>query len=205
VFVRKENPYVLVEIMQSSLLVVEAPALRGAVAKLFGEAAVAVIASDYEQAAAHGGNVEVGLVREEGVSYNKRIARLSLLALDEGGVRSLSDLRAVMWSTIIDVEALDTISEGEVRAKAVAVRVEEESGDTLVNAIRAVIALDTIRHLHMTTLAPTDKLAYIESEKLAALLRAEATTPPVLKVKLQHAMKMQRRLIETVEDGGGDG
>jgi hypothetical protein len=191
--------------MRSSLLAVQAPALRVAIAKLFGESAVPVIVGDYEHVAALGGNSEVGLVREEGVSYNQRMARISLLALEEGGVRNLSELRALLWSTLPDIAGLGGLSDDEIRLKAAAVLSGDNSSDTAVNTIRAAIALDTIRHFHMTMLDKMEKLAYMRSAIIVALLREDCPIAEKLKVKLEHAIKMQLRLLESVDDGVRDG
>jgi hypothetical protein len=190
--------------MESSLLVVEAPALRGAVLKLFGTAGVSVIAADYERVAALGGNVEVGLNREEGVRYNPRIARVSQLALDEGGIRELSALRAVIWSTVSDAKALMELRDLDVRLMAQCVLSDDESAETSVLTIRAVLVLDRIRHLHMTVLDAADKLDYISSTSLRALLREGSLVPPNLRMKLQHAVSMQERLLASSDEGNLD-
>lgn len=190
--------------MESSLLVVEAPALRGAVLKLFGSSAVQVIAGDYERVATLGGNVEVGLVREEGVRYNPRIARVSLLSLEEGDVRELSVLRAVVWSTLRDTTALTGLRDDDIRRTVACVLSEADSAETPILTIRAAIALDTVRHLHMTVLDKADKLAYLHSTSIRSLLQEGSSVPSKLKVKLQDAVKKQERVLVSSGEGGLD-
>jgi hypothetical protein len=185
-------------------LVVEAPALRGAVLKLLGSSAVSVIAADYERVAALGGNVEIGLVREEGVRYNPRIARVSLLSLEEGGVRELSALRAVVWSTLRDAGALKELRDDEIRRTAESVLSEADSAETPILTIRAAIALDTVRHLHMTVLGTADKLAYLRSKLIRSLLQQDSGVPSNLKVKLQHAVNVQERVLASSGEGDLD-
>jgi hypothetical protein len=191
--------------MEPSLLVIEAPALRGAVLKLFGSSAVSVVAGDYERVAALGGNVEVGLEREEGVRYNPRIARISLLALDEGGICELHHLRGAVWSALRDARMLVELQDGDVRRIAERVLAAGSDDDTPILTIRAVIALDTVRHLHMTTLETADKRAYLNSTLIRSLLESDSSVPAHLKVKLQHAVNMQERVLMDSGDGVLDG
>ncbi len=190
--------------MESSLLVVEAPALRGAVEKLFGKPAISIVATDYERVAALGGNVEEGLVREQGVRFNPRIARVSLLALEEGRLRELSTLRAVVWSTLRDVGALEELPDADIRRMVACVLSDEARVEEPVSTIRAAIALDTVRHLHMTVLDRADKLSYIRSRSMSDLLRDGSLIPSNLKVKLQYAVMMQERMLTSSAQGDPD-
>lgn len=190
--------------MESSLLVVEAPALRGAVLKLFGALAISAIASDYERVAAHGGNVEVGLVREEGVRYNPRIARISLLVLDEGGIRELGHLRATIWSTLRDAHRLADLEDRDIREVAECVLSGDDSEQALIHTIRAAIALDTVRHLHMTALEMADKRAYLSSKAIRSLVKQDSSAASNLDRKLQHAVTMQERLLANSGEGDLD-
>ncbi len=190
--------------MESSLLIVEAPALRGAVLKLFGSSAISVVASDYERVAALGGNVEVGLVREEGVRYNPRIARVSLLVLEEGGIRELNHLRATVWSTLGDARRLVELEDEDIRRTAEWVLSEDDTEQAPIRTIRAAIALDTVRHLHMTTLEEADKRAYLSSQAIRSLVKEGASVLSNLDRKLQHAVMMQERLLAVSGEGDLD-
>lgn len=61
----------------------ECHGLAGSLSRLYGEAVAAQIAGDYCVAADLGGNLEPALPREEGVSFNPRIARVVSLVVQE--------------------------------------------------------------------------------------------------------------------------
>lgn len=190
--------------MKSSQLVVEAPALRRAIVKLLGEQAVPTIAIDYERAAALGGNMEHGIVREQGVSYNPRIARVASIAIEDGGIRDLAGVRIAIWSTIADVGALKILDDAAIRDRAADVLSGEKSSDSLVNTIRAAAVLDTTRHLHMTTLGVEARRAYLCTDQYSDLLSDGMPIPSRLKLKLKHAVAMQKRLLAACREGAAD-
>jgi hypothetical protein len=97
------------------------------------------------------------------------------------------------------------LQDGDVRRIAERVLAAGSDDDTPILTIRAVIALDTVRHLHMTTLETADKRAYLNSTLIRSLLESDSSVPAHLKVKLQHAVNMQERVLMDSGDGVLDG
>lgn len=191
---------------RNSSIIQEAPALVALLERAFGIGCVHQVSADYERASRAGGNVEPnGLVREEGVSFRPRLARIVTLLLKEvPGVR-LETVREAICAAggvkhpgpgLGDAEA-DIDKPSATPCSEVATRIDP-------SAASLAIELDTIRHLHMTPLdAEARARALSTAEELAhgvVCLPALAT----LRQKLLHAITLQRRGLGVGEEASGD-
>lgn len=165
----------------------DAPALVTLLARAYGEGCIDLVSADYEQAALAGGNIELnGLVREEGVSFRPRLARIATLLMQEVPGLPLDTIRAAFYAAV--PASGPVASTGEHQSDAYAEQL--------------AIQLDAIRHLHMTQLDPEARgRALAVAEEL--LSRSSADAPvETLRQKLLHAIKLQRRNVG-VDDRAG--
>ncbi len=164
----------------------DAPALVTLLERAFGEGCIDLVSADYEQAALAGGNIEPnGLVREEGVSFRPRLARIATLLIQEVPGLRLHTVRAALHAAVPSSAPVATTAESQSEACAV----------------QLAIQLDTTRHLHMTQLDPKGRgRALAAAEEL--LSRAHADAPlETLRQKLLHAIKLQRRNLGVSDTG----
>jgi len=177
-------------------LVVEAPALVSSLRRLFGDAQARTFAEDYEAVSVLGGNHEGHVVREPAASFNPRVARILTILIRDVEIVDVVVLRAALWSTVADPGALDRLKDDSIKALAIRVLAQDLMVDEVVAAIRAAIALDTIRHLHMTSLSSEARTEYLNSDELGQLVRENSPVPLKLKLKLRHAVAFQDRVLE---------
>jgi hypothetical protein len=170
-----------------------APKICNALGRFLDQAQFEQLEADYQRCAELGGNTEPGLVREEGVSFNPRLARVLSLLVTDGGVRDAGTLRAVLYAA-----ALAVISGAGLSVPPELVRVVtavEETSPSLPEAalIRGVIELDTIRHVHQLKCPVAERGAML-AEKEKFLQSGFLTLLPTwLRVKLEHALTLQLR------------
>ena len=139
------------------------------------------------------------MVREEGVSFNPRLARILSLLIADGRVRDFNTLRAALYAASsarvpegnpegVPGELLGTVS-------AVWSRCPESATAAL---IRGVLELDALRHLHQTQYPQMTRLGMLG--QLEEYLREDAAEllPEWLRKKLEHAITLQRRHAEFV-------
>jgi hypothetical protein len=165
-----------------------------------------LISKDYEYAATQGGNVEVQLTREEGVSFNPRMARLLVILVHDLQVQELSVLRSVLYTAITTSNILVRETAPAVTPHALpeelALRVKLacEGGagdDATAEMLRGVIILDTVRHLHQCHWAPDELEAVLTLARELVSALNHANLPAVLSQKLVHALEMQKRRLVT--------
>lgn len=141
------------------------------------------LAEDYAWCEAAGGNIELGFVREEGVSHRPRLERLLSILVRDGGVTDIQTLRVVLYAALPErakVVALDHLSLPRVREELTELRAGRRVS-TKVAAIGLVLELDVVRHLHMRSDADhvrgdvcagaTRMLAAVEAEPSLQVLR----------------------------------
>ena len=166
--------------------------------RLYGEAVAVQIAGDYCSAADLGGNLELDLPREEGVSFNPRIARVVSLVIQECDVTDPAQLRIAVYSCV----ANDRISAlpGDVASELASVRDASSGRPAWIQGISLALMLDRVRHLHMMTSAFEDKDAYLAQVRASPLLLPESGAPERLRSKVLHAVDLQvRRLADDRE------
>lgn len=177
----------------------KAPGLTFKLEKRFSAAIIDKLDRHYTAVEQAGGNEELGLTREEGVSYNPRIARVASLLLEERGKDlTENEIAAAMWSLITKEIPELTTANPDVSDLVELVRGDllQASSHAQVSAIIGVRELDTIRHLHMTTRSLDEKRAYLADLKTSALLAPSSAISQTLRKKIEHAIAMQERCLE---------
>lgn len=167
----------------------ECPGLAGSLGRLYGKDVLAQFAHDYCEAADRGGNVELGVAREEGVSFNPRIARVVSLVIQEYALITPDGLRVVAYSTV----PLDGEIPVELHSDVSSVRDVTPESPEWIKCIALALMLDRVRHLHMADIGSDEKERMLASFAFSAILAPEAGSPENLRVKLIHSIDMQRR------------
>lgn len=179
----------------------ELPNVFSALRRVVMPDACETIADVYRIVDSYGGNNEYEVLREEGVSYNHRLARLVSILLSDGGVRDASVFVTALWSALVfDANVVYGGKPAKGVPEEIVGEIEQIINDPLAQphgaVIRASLDLDRIRHLHISCLPPEARLRAIEAtERLygEALL---AVLPKQLCAKLQHACMLQRRRLK---------
>lgn len=167
----------------------ECPGLAGSLGRLYGKDVVAQFAHDYCEAADHGGNAELGVAREEGVSFNPRVARVVSLVIQDYDNITPHVLRVVAYSTV----PLDGDVPVELRSDVSAVRDVTPESPKWIKCIALALMLDRVRHLHMADIGSDEKERMLTSFGSSAILAPEAGSPENLRLKLIHSIDMQLR------------
>jgi hypothetical protein len=154
---------------------------------------------DYASAEAHGGNRELRLSREEGVSFNPRLARIVSILIHDLGVRDLSTIRAALYCAVFDsgFGVPVTLEAHPPVPPELQPLVGATTGETLAHggsgAIRAVIALDSIRHLHQGQWSDQEREDILAQAEQIVHALAGSQQESALTAKLSHAITLQRR------------
>jgi hypothetical protein len=167
----------------------ECPGLAGSLGRLYGKDVVAQFAHDYCEAADRGGNADLGVAREEGVSFNPRIARVISLVIQEYAQITPEVLRVVAYSTV----SLDQDVPAEVLSDVSAVRNVTPESPEWIRCIALALMLDRVRHLHMADIRSDEKERMLAAFGSSPILAPEAGSPENLRLKLIHSIDMQRR------------
>jgi hypothetical protein len=127
-----------------------------------------------------------------------------MIALEDGKILDVSGMRIAIWSTLSDVAALSELEDAEIRGRVAEALSGVKTLDSTVQTIRSAVMLDTIRHLHMTTFGWEEKRAYLSSGAISDVACGSIMIPSKLKLKLENALSMQRRLLETYHTQASD-
>lgn len=167
----------------------ECPGLAGSLTRLYGREVAEEFAQCYAEVADLGGNDELGVVREKGGSFNPRIARLVSLVIQECDEVTPRVLRAVIYSALPDgVEVPQAVC-----ADVSDIRGATPSSPAWVSSVALAGMLDRVRHLHMAELPADQKEDILTSVASSPLLLPGGTSPEHLRLKVVHAVDMQRR------------
>lgn len=198
-----------------SLLATSSPGLLATLQRVFSAEEVSLLSEDYGLVVNAGGLSEDPVIREEGVSYNPRPARIATIVLAETPHPELHAIRLALWSTIgasrmsdapeciaADLRMVRSILEESSKL----VSQETREGGSLIEVntssvveVLLAVQLDTVRHLHMTTLSPEARERVVETSE--AMVRkveqivASVTVVQTLIKKLQHSISQQRRIL----------
>ena len=159
------------------------------------------IAAVYRNVDSYGGNHEYEVVREEGVSYNPRLARVVSILLSDGAVRDESVFVTALWSALVyDADVFCGGKQATSVPEEMLSQIEQVINDPLAQpryaVIRASLDLDRIRHLHISCLSYEDRLRAIESVESLYGEALLAVLPEQLCAKLHHACMLQRRRLK---------
>lgn len=177
-----------------------APKVFLALSRFLDEASLAQLAREYFECEKQGGNSEPGLEREEGVSFNPRMARILSLLIVDGEVREFELLRTALYAASIDprVRALGgqaTHVPQDLARAVLAVWSQPPQGEEAV-LLRGVIELDVVRHLHQTEYSQAMRLSMLDKIERGLLGKDVVLFSPWLRKKLEHAIQLQRRNAE---------
>lgn len=185
--------------MAQSTLANDSPKVFHALARFLSPEELALVGSDYAFADAHGGNRELRLSREVGVSFNPRLARIVSILIHDLGVRDLSTIRAALYCAVFDSGCgipVNVDANPPVPLELHSL-VSATTGEALAHggsgAIRAVIALDSIRHLHQGEWSDGEREDILAQAEQIARALAGSQQESVLIAKLSHAITLQRR------------
>jgi|GEM_PF-1543588 len=172
-----------------------APKVFSALGRFLDPVQLEQIATDYQRCAELGGNTEPGLVREEGVSFNPRLARVLSLLVSDGKERDPVTLRAALYAATLAVVCgakLESFVPTELLRVVEAV---EEARPSLPEAalVRGVIELDTLRHVHQVNHSVAERVVMLADKEKFLQTGFLALLPAWLQGKLEHALALQLR------------
>lgn len=185
----------------SQFLQQHAPAVKRALERALEAPVLDEFIADFERVIERGAASERGIVREAGVSFNPRVGRLLGLLMGEAGLCDLLSLRALLWSTVVPPLELDQVPEGPVRTVVAQVISGAACGTPeapRVSAIRAVLLLDAVRHLHLSTVAREEKERLLHEGQQQ--LGRDGAYADALRAKLSYALTSQRRLLQVRDE-----
>jgi len=174
----------------------ECPGLAGSLGRLYGDVVVAQIGADYCSAADCGGNIEVGLAREEGVSFNPRIARIVSMVVQDCERVDPHMLRVAVYSTTPREVMVAECVPSEVQSDVAAVRSVSEQSPAWIQGIALALLLDRIRHLHMLEMSTDEKVLYMAQAQASPMLVPQSGAPSNLRLKVIHAIDLQNRRLK---------
>lgn len=189
---------------KNNVLHEKSPKVFTALSRFLDSAQLAQLAAQYAECAACGGNVEPGVEREVGVSFNPRLARILSLLVTDGGVREYDTLRAALYAASCDPRHDERRALPEELHALVTEVWSQAPALPSAALVRGVIELDSVRHLHQTQYPATQRhamLACVEEDLLKDPSRA---LPEWLRTKLEHAISLQRRQIDLSDKDRND-
>jgi hypothetical protein len=187
--------------MDKQALLHESPKVFAALARFLNPAELRLLSEDYQTAKDLGGDVECGLTREEGVSYNPRLARVLLIMARDLGCTDIEMYRVALYAAVFDTglgvansaaPSDFSIIPDEIRELVANVQGVQE-GDTRSGSISGVIALDAVRHLHLTRWEATQRESILVALEDNLMSKLRSSAPEILVRKLQVAINLQRR------------
>jgi hypothetical protein len=174
--------------------------LSCAITPLSARRGLAQLASDYVRCVNLGGNLEREIFREEGVSFNPRLARVLSILINDGSIRDWGVLqRALYGATVLNLslELRAATLDGELKDLTGQVRCllqevlmldSSDNGEALT--LLGVVLLDDIRHLHRTDLSADKRSSRLKRYHDLSLSLVNRV-PEWLERKLLHAMRLQ--------------
>ena len=149
-----------------------------------------------------GANIDRETIREDGVSFNPRVARILSILLTDAGCRDCAVLVSAIWSCLaydstygkIENDFLDVPSEYRGSVDAV---IDNPRQDSSTACIRAALDLDRIRHLHISSLEYSKRGEVLEAIGVTYTENLLAKLPRALYDKLLHARSMQHRRLHS--------
>jgi hypothetical protein len=163
--------------------------------RLLSAAEVAAIVADYSRVAEAGGNEEAEIYREEGVSFNPRLARVLSILIKDLTVRDAIQLRAALYAAQVSSMGNRWADIPKVLLPLVVPDAKGTFDDARGYTIQAVLALDSVRHLHQSSRAVSEKEQVLKAAESLLIVPSSTGIPDVLANKLQHACAQQRRLL----------
>jgi hypothetical protein len=188
--------------MTQAKLAADSPKVFQALARFLSAEDLAIVANDYTHADAYGGNREPRLTRGEGVSFNPRLARILSILVHDVGVRELTTIRAALYVAAVDAglggadgaeKMYATIPVPPDLVSTVNAEAAESNAYRAKDTIRAVIALDSVRHLHQGRWSTSERSGILANAEQTLQNLTATKHAPELILKLRHAIELQRR------------
>lgn len=182
--------------MAQSTLADDSPKVFQALARFLGPDELALVADDYAVADNHGGNSELRLSREKGVSFNPRLARIMSILIHDLAVRDLATIRAALYSAVFDSGFGISWNPGmnpPVPPELQSLVSAGTLGQRVSGTIHGVIALDSIRHLHQGEWSDQEREDILARAEQIVQSLVDSQHETKLISKLSHAITLQRR------------
>ena len=180
--------------MVTGRLAEECPGLAVLFGRYFDSATAETLAEDYFAAASRGGNHEDGVIREEGVSFNPRLARIVTVLLRDGGLRDPWMVRVAIYGAVSSTGGSLEGIDAQLTSDVALLMREPREGQPWYTTIALAYLLDRVRHLHMTTLTGSAREEILRSVEQLPIVSGDSEGNPLL-VKVRHAITLQRKLV----------
>lgn len=171
----------------------ECPGISATIERILGPDAAEAIASDYKVVADAGGNLENGVVRDQGVSFNPRVGRILSIMIVDGDIRDVRALRVAMYATLFPHSASSHMIPDELARDVQDVTTADTTSPAWIAVIRLSLILDAVRHHHMMVLKSSERAAFFDAVERHPLLTLNHTVGGKLRNKVLHALKLQRK------------
>jgi hypothetical protein len=189
--------------MSFELFRTECPGAAFLLGRFLDDRCLELVCQDYERVAAAGGNDELGVVREDGVSYNKRVARLLTIIAKEVACHDFETLRLSLYAC-----ALDPIDSGEKQLNDELALIRTNSRPFTAEKASVVfgaLLLDRCRHVHMTSLSLPEQESLVQELIVSSRLLDGAPIPAVLRSKIEHSLAVNVRRLTMEMSSGPEG
>jgi len=188
----------------------DSPKVFFALARFLSPDELALLEDDYLRVRQRGGNVEPCAQREEGVSYNPRLARVVSILVHDLTVRDLGILRAALYASLIfktcDPRVLADTKSGwseivnqrdSLGVIELLKQLEHGIGSNPVSVmIAGVLVLDNVRHLHQSRHTAAERREMLEGTEQWVHEIELCGASRDLMLKLQHAITLQKRRVD---------
>lgn len=196
--------------MTKAALSIDSPKVFHALGRFLSVDELGVVEDDYQRARVRGGNVEPKISRDPGVSFNPRLARLLVILVNDLFIHDLSTLRAALYASVLYSGLGERSDARELAFEDVPPELRPvvqgvlngSRGDSIVSLIRAVIALDSLRHLHQSLWTLDERESILTWAEQEIDSSEHERLPELLAKKVSHAITLQRqRLFRDREKG----
>ena len=180
----------------SGKLIVDSPHVHKLLSRSLAPAEVEVVAKSFRISASEGALSEWPIVREKGVSFNPRAARLMHIILTELNDKSVVLLAACPLFLVKDLSNITAVQcdlEHSIRIAEDAKSLSPQSKEG--RKVLLAKALDDTRHLHRTSVTTKERREYLQylKENISPLASGEETTR--ISILLAAAIERQERAI----------
>ena len=145
----------------------DSPAVMGAIRRIFSAEDVLLFESLYQAAALAGGLDEGPVLRIPNASFNPRPARICKILMREVKEQDMQVLGAALLLSLPEQIPVEPGFEQAFQfAHKLRSFIEKPGYDTphaIIERLHLAMLLDNLRHLHMTSLSPSEKEAVVES------------------------------------------
>jgi hypothetical protein len=167
------------------------------------------LASHYRAVDALGANRDPEIVREDGVSFNPRIARILSILITDGQCQEYRAMVVAVWATLAYDQLCgyvlrNSINHPDRYFARIDLIIENPFSDAVTACIRAALDLDRVRHLHISRLDFSQRKEVLCSIKSLYSNKLLAMLPTRLCDKVAHARSMQERRVEIDASTGKD-